>query len=72
MAHPARCLRDGGKTQLRQMQMTEVPVSANASAEVDAVKNINGRFTADLKSPVAQARVNVTVSGTLREPRFSR
>jgi hypothetical protein len=65
-------LRDGGKTQLRQIQLVAGPVSAGGNAEVDAGKAISGRFAVELKSPVAQARTNLAVSGTLREPRFSR
>ncbi len=64
--------RESGRTQLRQLLLSAGPVSAGGSADVDAVRNINGRFSAELKSPVAQARVNVTVGGSLREPRFSR
>ena len=48
------------------------PVSANGIAEVDAAKNISGRFIAELKSPVAHARANIAVSGSIKEPRFSR
>ena len=66
-------VRDGGRTQLRQLLLqTSGPVSAAGTADVDGVKNISGRFTADLKSPVAQARANITVAGSVREPRFSR
>ena len=65
-------VREGGRTQLRQVHLGAGPVSANGSADADASKNISGRFTVELKSPVAQARANLAVSGTLREPRFSR
>ena len=65
-------VREGGRTQLRQVRLGAGPVSAGGGAEVDGSKNISGRFTVELKSPVAQARANLTVSGTLREPRFSR
>ena len=65
-------VREGGKTQLRQVRLGAGPVSAGGSADVDAGKNISGRFAVELKSPVAQARANLAVSGTLREPRFSR
>jgi hypothetical protein len=47
-------------------------VSAGGSADADAGKNISGRFAVELKSPVAQARANLALSGNLREPRFSR
>jgi autotransporter translocation and assembly factor TamB len=63
---------EGGKTQLRQVHISAGPVSAEGSADADASKNINGRFAVELKSPAAQARANLVVSGTLREPRFNR
>ena len=64
--------REGGRTQLRQVRLSSGPVSASGGADVDAGKNISGRFAVELKSPVAQARANLAVSGNLREPRFSR
>ena len=65
-------VREGGRTQLRQVRLAAGPVSAGGSADVDAGKNISGRFAVEIKSPVAPARVNFAVSGSLREPRFSR
>jgi hypothetical protein len=63
---------EGGKTQLRQVHLVAGPMSAGGNADADAGKNISGRFAVELKSPVAQARANLAVSGTLREPRFNR
>jgi len=65
-------VRDGGRTQLAQLRLSSGPVSASGSADADARKNVAGRFSVELKSPVAQARANLALSGTLREPRFSR
>jgi len=65
-------VREGGRTQLRQVRLASGPVSAGGSADVDAGKNISGRFAVEIKSPVAQARANFTMSGSLGEPRFSR
>jgi hypothetical protein len=65
-------VRDGSRTQLRQVRLAAGPVSAGGNLDVDAGKNISGRFAVELKSPVAQARANLAISGTLREPRFSR
>ena len=65
-------VRDVGKTQMQQLRLSAGPVSAGGSAEADARKNLSGRFAVELKSPVAQARANLVLSGTLREPRFSR
>ena len=48
------------------------PLVVDGGTGADAAKNLSGRFTVELKSPVAQARANVAVSGNLREPRFSR
>jgi hypothetical protein len=63
---------EGGKTQLRQVHLGAGPVSAGGIADTDAGKNISGRFSVELKSPVAQAHANLSLSGTLREPRFNR
>ena len=65
-------VREAGRTQLRQINLVSGPVSAGGSAEVDAAKRISGRFVVELKSPVAHARANLTLSGTLQEPHFSR
>ena len=65
-------VREAGKTQLRQIHLGAGPVSAGGNADVDAGKHISGRFTVEIKSPVAQARANLAVSGILKEPHFSR
>ena len=65
-------LRDAGKTQLRQIHLAAGPVSAGGSVDADAGKRLSGRFAVEIKSPVAQARANLTLAGTLKEPRFSR
>ena len=65
-------VRDGGRIQLQQVRLSASPVSASGSADADARKNVGGRFTVELKSTFAQARANVALSGTLKEPRFSR
>ena len=49
-----------------------MPPTAAKSADVDSTRNISGRFAVELKSPVAQARANLSILGTLREPHFSR
>jgi hypothetical protein len=63
---------DGGNTQLRQVHLSAGPVSASGIGDADAIKNISGHFSVELKSPVAQARANLSLSGTLSEPRFNR
>ena len=65
-------VREAGKTQVRQIHLVSGPVSAAGTVDADGAKRINGHFTVELKSPVAQARANLVLSGTLREPRFSR
>lgn len=63
---------EGGRTQLRQVHLRAGPLAAGGNADVDAGKNISGRFAVEVKSPVAQARADFAVSGTLKEPRFNR
>lgn len=63
---------EAGRTQLRQIYLRAGPLSAAGSADVDASRNISGRFAVEVKSPVAQARADFAVTGTLREPRFNR
>jgi hypothetical protein len=65
-------VREAGRTQLRQLNLVSGPVYAGGSAEVDAAKRVSGRFVVELKSPVAHARANLALSGTLQEPRFAR
>ncbi|MBE0625687.1 MAG: AsmA family protein, partial [Burkholderiales bacterium] len=67
-------VREAGKTQLRQVHLSAGPVRAagNLDASADSAKHLNGRFVVDLKSPVVQAHSNLTLTGTLRDPRFSR
>jgi hypothetical protein len=64
--------REAGKAQLRQVELVAGPVSAGGTVDADAGKHLSGRFAVELKSPVAQAHANLTLSGTLKEPRFSR
>jgi len=65
-------LRESGRTQLRQLHLVAGPVSAGGTADSDAGKHLSGRFTVELKSPVAHARANLGLSGSLGDPRFSR
>ena len=65
-------LREAGRTQLRQINLVSGPLSAGGTVDADAAKRLGGRFVVELKSPVAQARSNLTLTGTLKEPRFSR
>ena len=65
-------VREGGRTQLRQVRLVSGPLSAAGSVDADASQNLSGRFGVDLNSPIAQAHSAFAVSGTLKSPRFSR
>jgi hypothetical protein len=65
-------VRNGGRTQLQQLRLSAGPVSLSGNGEADARNNISGRFNVELKSPVAQARAVLVVSGSLKEPHFNR
>ena len=65
-------VHNSNRTQLKQMRLTAGIVSASGSAEADANANIRGRFGADLKYSTGQAHANVAVSGSLKQPSFSR
>ena len=56
----------------RQMRLAAGIVSAAGSVEAYASASIRGRFAADLKYSTGRAHANVSVSGSLKEPRFSR
>lgn len=62
---------EGGRIQLRDVRLRAGLISANGNADVDADNKLNGHFKVDLKAPTRQARANLTVSGTLKEPRFA-
>jgi hypothetical protein len=65
-------VREAGKTELRQIRLGAGPISAGGNADAGPGKRIGGRFVAEIKSPVAQARTSFSLSGTLADPRFSR
>ncbi len=65
-------VRDAGKTQLSRLLLAAGPLSARGGADADAANHISGRFAVELKSSVAQARANLSLSGTLEDPHFSR
>jgi len=62
---------EGGRIQLHDVRLRAGLISANGNADVDADNKLNGHFKVDLKAPTRQARANLTVSGTLKEPRFA-
>jgi len=65
-------VRDAGKTELRRLLLAAGPLSARGGADTDAADHISGRFAVELKSSVAQARANLSLSGALGDPHFGR
>ena len=67
-----RFVRGSKRTQLKQMRLTAGIVSATGSAVADASSRIRGRFGADLMYSTGESHATVAVSGSLKEPHFSR
>lgn len=65
-------VHDRGVTQLRQVSMSQGPMYAIGTLEVDADKNVRGRFAADLKLSAELRRANLTLSGTLKKLEWRR
>ena len=65
-------VHDRGATQLKLVRLTEGGMSANGAADVDASKNVRGRFAVDLKLPMEQRRASLAVSGTLTKVEWRR
>jgi hypothetical protein len=65
-------LYDGGKLQLRNVGLTAGLLGAKGSLDIDQEKNLAGRFVVEIKSTSIQSRGNLTVSGNLKEPAYSR
>ena len=65
-------VHDRGATQLKQVRLTEGGMSANGAVDVDAGKNVRGRFAVDLKLPMEQRRASLAVSGTLTKVEWRR
>ena len=63
---------DNGQIQLRQLKLGAGMITASGNAKVDADKKLHGRFAVNLKSPALRRNATLTLSGTLKEPRFSR
>jgi hypothetical protein len=65
-------VHDRGATQLKLVRLTEGGMSANGAVDVDASKNVRGRFAVDLKLPMEQRRASLAVSGTLTKVEWRR
>lgn len=57
-------VHDHGATQFRQMSLTEGAMTASGIADVDAGRNVRGRFTLSLKLPSETVRANLVAGGT--------
>jgi hypothetical protein len=58
-------VHDRGATQLRQVRLSQTTLSANGTVDVDADRNVRGRFSADLKLSSELRHANIGASGTL-------
>ena len=68
----ARFVHDKGATQLRQVRLSQATMLATGTVDVDADKNVRGRFAADLKLSTEQRHGNLAVSGTLGKVEWQR
>jgi hypothetical protein len=62
---------DAGKTQIRNLKMSAGLLSLYGSAEAESGGALRGRFSLDLNSPAARGHGNISLQGTLGQPRFS-
>ncbi|MDP2825281.1 MAG: cell envelope integrity protein TolA [Sulfuritalea sp.] len=65
-------VHERGATQLRQLRLSQGSMSATGMLDVDADKNVHGRFAADLKLSAEQRRANLVATGTLRNIEWRR
>jgi uncharacterized protein involved in outer membrane biogenesis len=65
-------VRDRGATQLRQVRLSEGPLTANGTVEVDADDNVRGRFAIELRMASELRRANVALGGTLKKIEWRR
>jgi len=65
-------VRDHGATQLRQVRLSEGPLTANGTVEVDADDNVRGRFAIELRMASELRRANVALGGTLKKIEWRR
>lgn len=68
----ASFLHEAGATQFRQVRFGQGGMSASGTVEVDADRNVRGRFAADLKLSTELRRANLAVSGTLKKVEWRR
>ena len=61
-----------GKTLARDVKLGAAILTANGNAELSAEKKLSGKFAVELKSAQLTVKGNLTVSGPLSEPQFSR
>jgi hypothetical protein len=65
-------VHDRGATQLRQMRLSQTPISATGTADIGADKVVRGQVAAELKSSVEQLRARLALSGSLGKVDWTR
>ncbi len=65
-------VHEAGATQFRQVRLGQGGMAANGTVDVDADKNVRGRFAADLKLSSELRRANFSLSGTLKKIEWRR
>lgn len=61
-----------GATQLRQLRLNQNNMSAGASADIDAQKNVRGRLAAEIRLSTELRRATLAVSGNLNKLEWQR
>jgi hypothetical protein len=54
----------GGRATLRNVHIVGGPMKANGTLDIEGGKTLAGRFNADMKTPGANVRATLVVSGT--------
>jgi hypothetical protein len=65
-------LAEANRIQFRQIRLSAGLLSATGAAEVDAQKNLSGRFQVELRAQASQARATLAIGGKLDAPQFNR
>jgi hypothetical protein len=65
-------LVEAGRIQVRQLRLIAGLLNAAGTLDMDPQKNLSGRLQIELRAQTTQARANLTVSGTLKDPQYRR
>lgn len=65
-------LHERGATQLRQIRLSQGPMLANGSVDVDADRTVRGRIAAEIRSSVEYLRARLALSGTVGKIEWAR